>query len=121
MDFEDELDDEIQVYYEKDEIDATNDTQMKDQFKDILDMKNAYSGVMQTPRINKFNIMDWIEQPKLANEKPKKEKIVKEGISEGLSIHDGTSMMSEDDEENAEQKETEEQRREKAARLEKEK
>ena len=68
MDFEDELDDEIQVYYEKDEIDATNDTQKKDQFKDILDMRNAYTGVMQTPRKNKFNIMDWIEQPKLANE-----------------------------------------------------
>ena len=30
MDFEDEIDDEIQIYYEKDEIEATNEIQKKD-------------------------------------------------------------------------------------------
>ena len=74
MDFEDELDDEIQVYYEKEEIDQTNDNQQKDQFKDILDMKNQYFGVTQTPRVNKFNIMDFIEKPESAPERVIKKK-----------------------------------------------
>ena len=40
MDFEDELDDEIQVYYEKEEIEATNEIQKKDQFGDIFELKS---------------------------------------------------------------------------------
>ena len=76
-------------------------------------MKNQYIGVTQTPRKNKFNIMEWIEQPKLIPEKTQKKQIVKEGVSEGQSVHELTSVMSDEDDENAEGHETEEQRKEK--------
>ena len=39
MDFEEEMDDEIQVYYENEEIEQANEKQRKDQFDDIQNMK----------------------------------------------------------------------------------
>lgn len=40
MDFDEELDDEIQIYYEKEEIEQTNQIQQRDQFEDIFELKS---------------------------------------------------------------------------------
>ena len=44
MDFDEELDDEIQIYYEKEEIEQTNEIQQRDQFEDIFELKSQFMG-----------------------------------------------------------------------------
>ena len=74
-----------------------------------------------TPRKNKFNIMDWIDKPKPTPEK--KTKKAKQGEREsvtGQSQHDGESNNSENEEEEKKRTENEQDQKEEAARVEKE-
>ena len=75
MDFDEELDDEIQIYYEKEEIEQTNEIQQRDQFEDIFELKSQFMGDRQT----KYNILEFVSKPKVPEKVSKKKKNEKEG------------------------------------------
>ena len=62
--------------------------QQRDQFEDILELKNSYMGDRQT----KFNILDFVTKPKVVDKTPKKKKSEKEGDEK--SEKEGETVVS---------------------------